>query len=307
MTDHQYIFQGPINQMQLSHCTVYVQGMVQKLTLEDCNVQVSGIVNQRYDMEKRVVIAEPKKTGIEIELSEKRRENSNLRWQVQNLQSETYRLKQENKKLREAAKQPAEVPSDDVLVRRITHLQNELDKEKSAHKKEVDDLKYQYNTALKELNTYNQWHYESVRYEQNLDINDEMFDVLFTFINLFPFTTDGDLAFEFGITKEQVRNIASILKMVKSPEARREAVDYLHRQHRELIERRGGDQGNYAFAKPVEKVGKYGRLIKSYDSIKDAASDNGLCAETIRNHCQDYHKPNKTFTKEGYTFRFKKQ
>jgi hypothetical protein len=142
---------------------------------------------------------------------------------------------------------------------------------------------------------------------QDLAINDEMFDVLFTFINLYPFTSDRDLAFEFGITKAQVKTIANILKMAKSPEARREAADYLQRQHRELIQRRGGDQGNYPDAKPVEKVGKYGRLIKSYDSLKAAARDNGVCAETVRDHCNRYHKANKIFTKDGYTFRFKKK
>ena len=50
---------------------------------------------------------------------------------------------------------------------------------------------------------------------QDLAINDEMFDVLFTFINLYPFTSDRDLAFEFGITKAQVKTIANILKMAK--------------------------------------------------------------------------------------------
>ena len=94
-----------------------------------------------------------------------------------------------------------------------------------------------------------------------------MFDVLFTFINLYPFTSDRDLAFEFGITKAQVKTIANILKMVKSPEARREAADYLQRQQRELIQRRGGDQGNH-FMRPVEKVARNGRVIETYDSVR---------------------------------------
>ena len=97
MTEHKYVFQGPVGQMQLSHCTVYVQGIVQKLTTEDCEVNVTGIVNQRINMNKRVFVAEPPKTNADIELAEKRRENSNLRWQVQQLQSDVHRLKQNNK------------------------------------------------------------------------------------------------------------------------------------------------------------------------------------------------------------------
>ena len=124
---------------------------------------------------------------------------------------------------------------------------------------------------------------------------------------LYPYTPDKDLEFEFGLPADRIRYAAAALGAIKSPEARHEAVDYLQRQHRELIQRRGGDQGNYASAKPVEKVGKYGRLIKSYDSIREAATDNGLCEDTIKGHCIRYHKAKKYFTKEGFTFRFKKQ
>lgn len=191
---------------------------------------------------------------------------------------------------------------DDVLVQRICTLRNELAKEKEAHKKDVDDLNYRVNTILGELNGYRQDYYDANRYAQDLAINDEMFDVLFTFINLYPFTSDRDLAFEFGITKAQVKFIAKILKMTKSPEARREAADYLQRQHRELIQRRGGNQGNH-FTRPVEKVAKNGRVVATYNSVSEAAEMNGFVENTITKHCNGKIKG---YATDGYKYRYKK-
>ena len=198
--------------------------------------------------------------------------------------------------------EPEQEP-DDVLVQRICTLRNELAKEKEAHKKDVDDLNYRIKTILDELNGYRQDYYDANRYAQDLAINDEMFDVLFTFINLYPFTPDRDLAFEFGITKAQVKTIANILKMAKSSEARREAADYLQRQHRELIQRRGGNQGNH-FARPVEKVAKNGRVIATYDSVSEAAEMNGFVEHTITKHCNGKIKG---YATDGYKYRYKKQ
>ena len=196
-----------------------------------------------------------------------------------------------------------ESETDDVLVQRICTLRNELDKEKEAHKKDVDDLNYRVKTILGELNGYRQDYYDANRYAQDLAINDEMFDVLFTFINLYPFTSDRDLAFEFGITKAQVKTIANILKMVKSSEARREAADYLQRQHRELIQRRGGDQGNH-FMRPVEKVARNGRVVATYKSVSEAAEMNNLSHNAINNHCSGKVKG---YSNAGYKYRYKKQ
>ena len=166
MTEHKYVFQGPVGQMQLSHCTVYVQGIVQKLTTEDCEVNVTGIVNQRFDMNKRVFVAEPPKTNADIELAEKRRENSNLRWQVQQLQSEVRQLKQKNKKLIEESKQPAEVPDDDVLVHRIIRLQEQIEKEREAHAKELDDLKAKGDEGWKDKHDKLRKEYDDYKNEQ---------------------------------------------------------------------------------------------------------------------------------------------
>ena len=167
----------------------------------------------------------------------------------------------------------------------------------------MDDLNYRIDTILDELNGYRQDYYDANRYAQDLAINDEMFDVLFTFINLYPFTSDRDLAFEFGITKAQVKTIANILKMAKSPEARREAADYLQRQHRELIQRRGGDQGNH-FMRPVEKVARNGRVVATYKSVSEAAEMNNLSHNAINNHCSGKVKG---YSNAGYKYRYKKQ
>jgi hypothetical protein len=191
---------------------------------------------------------------------------------------------------------------DDVLVQRICTLRSELAKEKESHKKDVDDMNYRIDTILDELNGYRQDYYDANRYAQDLAINDEMFDVLFTFINLYPFTSDRDLAFEFGITKAQVKTIANILKMAKSSEARREAADYLQRQHRELIQRRGGNQGNH-FTRPVEKVAKNGRVIATYNSVSEAAEMNGFVENTITKHCNGKIKG---YATDGYKYRYKK-
>ena len=196
-----------------------------------------------------------------------------------------------------------ESESDDVLVQRICTLRNELDKEKEAHKKDVDDLNYRIDTILDELNGYRQDYYDANRYAQDLAINDEMFDVLFTFINLYPFTSDRDLAFEFGITKAQVKTIANILKMAKSSEARREAADYLQRQQRELIQRRGGNQGNH-YMRPVEKVARNGRVVATYKSVSEAAEMNNLSHNAINDHCSGKVKG---YSNAGYKYRYKKQ
>jgi len=301
MTDHQYVFQGPVGQMQLSHCTVYVQGIVDKLTLDNCDVQVTGIVNHRYDMQKRVVVGEPPKTDAEIELFEKRRENTNLRWQVQSLQSEVHRLKQEIKRLRNAAQQPEPLPDDDVLVQRICSLRDTIDKEREAHAKEIDDLKYRLDVAM-EINTKLRQHNDEVD-RRSQEIADNHIDILATLMAAYPFTPDKDLEFEFGIPVTRIRDTARVLGQIKSPEARAEAREYLQKQHLELIQRRGGDQGNHKpRTRQVEKVDKKGKVLASYKSIVDAANRTGCTSKTIQKYCLS----EKTiYMKEGITFRYK--
>lgn len=302
MTEHKYVFQGPVGQMQLSHCTVYVQGIVQKLTTEDCEVNVTGIVNQRINMNKRVFVAEPPKTNADIELAEKRLENSNLIWQVQQLQSEVHRLKQNNKKMREESKQHTEVPDDDVLVRRIIRLQEQIEKEREAHAKELADLKDRLDTLMEVNASLRQHNDDTDRRSQ--EIADYHIDILATLMAAYPFTTDKDLEFEFGIPVHRIRDTARLLGVIKSPEARAEAREYLQKQHIELIQRRGGDKGNHS-VKQVEKVTKGGRVLATYKSAADAARRTGFGTKTIQTYCKA--KDNKKYTSEGFTFRYKEQ
>lgn len=281
---------GDVDHLDMHGGICYLKGKVGSMT------HYGGIVyDQRHS--DRVEIRESEMSQSLKHYYQKRIEE--LETKVLKLDYERSVLRGRLDKLKETA--PESEP-DDVLVQRICTLRNELDKEKEAHKKDVDDLNYRIDTILGELNGYRQDYYDANRYAQDLAINDEMFDVLFTFINLYPFTSDRDLAFEFGITKAQVKTIANILKMVKSPEARREAADYLQRQHRELIQRRGGDQGNH-FMRPDEKVARNGRVVETYDSVKEAAEANGFVENTITKHCNGKIKG---YATDGYKYRYKK-
>lgn len=303
MTEHKYVFQGPVSSMQLSHCTVYVQGVVEKLTLEDCHVQVSGIVKQRYDIaSKRIFIADPPKPANDNEVRELRREIEELRYNLRISQTHEEQLRTKIIQLKESGLKEPE-PSDDVLVQRIRLLQSTLDVERENHRKEISELKDRLDVAM-EINTKLRQHNDEVD-SRSQNIADNHIDILATMMAAYPFTPDKDLEFEFGIPINRIRETARVLGLIKSPEARREAADYLQRQHRELIQRRGGDQGNHN-TRPVEKVAKYGRLIASYDSVKEAARENGMWPETVRKHCNRYYKPYKEFTKDGFTFRYKK-
>ena len=281
---------GNVEHLDMHGGVCYLKGNVGSMT------HYGGVVyDQRHS--DRVEIRESEMSQQLKRYYQKRIEE--LETKVMKLDYERSVLRGRLDKLKEI--DPEQEP-DDVLVQRICILRNELEKEKEAHKKDVDDLNYRVNTILGELNGYHHDYYDSIIHEQDLAINDEMFDVLFTFINLYPFTSDRDLAFEFGITKVQVKTIAKILKMAKSPEARRDAVDYLQRQHRELIQRRGGNQGNH-FTRPVEKVAKNGRVIATYNSVSEAAEMNGFVENTITKHCNGKIKG---YATDGYKYRYKK-
>ena len=282
---------GNINHLDMHGGICYLKGKVGSMT------HYGGVV---YDQRQsnRMEIRESEMSQQLKRYYQKR--INELETKVMKLDHERSVLRGRLEKLKET--DPEQEP-DDVLVQRICTLRNELAKEKEAHKKDLDDLNYRINTILDELNGNHEYCYDDHRHVQDLAINDEMFDVLFTFINLYPFTSDRDLAFEFGITKAQVKTIANILKMVKSPEARREAVDYLQRQHRELIQRRGGDQGNH-FMRPVEKVARNGRVVATYKSVLEAAEMNNLSHNAINNHCSGKVKG---YSNAGYKFRYKKQ
>lgn len=193
------------------------------------------------------------------------------------------------------------LPEDDVLVAKIEHLQIELDNERKGRKQEVGDLKERLSVAM-EINA--KLRCDTGREAVSQEIADRHVDILASLMALYPFTTDKDLVLEFNIPADRIREVARVLGVVKSPEARREAREYLQRQHVEFIERRGGNQGNFPISKPVEKISRNGRVIQTYDSLKEAEEDTGHAAVTIRNMCKAYDTKRK-YTKEGYTFRFR--
>lgn len=193
------------------------------------------------------------------------------------------------------------LPEDDVLVAKIEHLQIELDNERKGRKQEVDDLKERLSVAL-EINA--KLRCDTGREAVSQEIADRHVDILASLMALYPFTPDNDLVLEFNIPADRIREVARMLGVIKSPEARREAREYLQRQHIEFIERRGGNQGNFPISKSVEKISRNGRVIRTYDTITEAEEDTGHAAGTIRNMCKTYDAKRK-YTKEGYTFRFR--
>ena len=221
---------------------------------------------------------------------------SNLKERLRRSENEVLELRRKDRQ------EESEIPSDDVLVQRIILLRHDLERERQAHAQDVKELKERLDTAL-EINAKLRRHNEE-RDKISQHIADYHVDILATLMALYPFTPDKDLEYEFGIPANRIRDTAKVLGQIKSPEARREAVDYLKRQHIEMIQRRGGDRGNHTNIKVVEKVARNGRVVATFDSAKDAADAYGWTDKTIREYCQDYSKKRR-YTKEGYTFRYK--
>lgn len=282
---------GDVDHLDMHGGICYLKGKVESMT------HYGGVVyDQRHS--NRVEIRESEMSQQLKHYYQKRIEE--LEAKVMKLDHERSVLRGRLDKLKEI--DPEQEP-DDVLVQRICTLRNELAKEKEAHKKDVDDLKDRLDVAM-EVNAGLRHRIDDEE-RKSQEIADRHVDILASLMALYPFTPTEDLSFEFGLPPNRISYVATALKVVKSKDERDQAREYLQKQGLQLVERRGGNQGNYPDAKPVEKVGKYGRLIKSYDSLKAAARDNGLCTKTVRDHCNRYHKANKFFTKEGYTFRFK--
>ena len=231
--------------------------------------------------------------------------NARLSHENSYLNTKLSELRAELEKLRAA--KPEETPPDDVLVMRINHLRLQLETEREAHRKDVEKLKWRIDSLLDEVNNRHRLIYEDETEGHYIGVTDDTLDVLFTLINEYPIATDNDLSEEYGISMASLKYIAKTLRLAKNPEQRREARERLKRHNIDLIERRGGNQGNHSNAIPVDKVGKYGKLLKSYSSMKEAEADCHIAAETIKAHCERYHKGKRYFTKEGFTFRYKVQ
>ena len=163
------------------------------------------------------------------------------RQRISELESRLSRKESECLKLREKlGKQETETPPDDVLVMRIESLEAQLQREREDRKREVDDLKERIDVALEINAKLRKKTAPEIGHSQ--EIADKHVDILASLMALYPFTPDKDLVLEFNIPVDRIRDLARILGVVKSTEARREAVEYLRKQHIEFIQRRGGNQ-----------------------------------------------------------------
>ena len=270
----------------------YIRGNIGSLTLHGGVVydqRPSNRVEFRTDgmTEKERRKYENKIDTLEIKLANSNHEILQLRNNLRELQ----------------AKEDEQTPSDDVLVRRIITLQNELEAEKAAHRKEVEELQYRLDGAL-EVNAKLRMGIKDTDHRSE-EIADKHIDILATLMSLYPFTPDGDLEMEFGLPRNKIKYVAQVLGGVKSKEARQEAVEYLAKQDRELIQRRGGAQPNH-FTKPVEQVAKNGRVINTFVSTTEAMEATGYDQTTVRKYCQRFNnRKERIYTKEGFTFRYK--
>ena len=270
----------------------YIRGNIGSLTLHGGVVydqRPSNRVEFRTDemTEKERRKYENKIDTLEIKLANSNHEILQLRNNLRELQ----------------AKEDEQTTSDDVLVRRIITLQNELEAEKAAHRKEVEELQYRLDGAL-EVNAKLRMGIKDTDHRSE-EIADKHIDILATLMSLYPFTPDGDLEMEFGLPRNKIKYVAQVLGGVKSKEARQEAVEYLAKQDRELIQRRGGAQPNH-FTKPVEQVAKNGRVINTFVSTTEAMEATGYDQTTVRKYCQRFNnRKERIYTKEGFTFRYK--
>ena len=270
----------------------YIRGNIGKLTQHGGVIYDQRPSNRVAFQTERMSDKERKKYESKIDTLEIKLANSN------------HEILQLRNKLRELqAKEDEQTPSDDVLVRRIITLQNELEAEKAAHRKEVEELQYRLDGAL-EVNAKLRMGIKDTDHRSE-EIADKHIDILATLMSLYPFTPDGDLEMEFGLPRNKIKYVAQVLGGIKSKEARQEAVEYLAKQDRELIQRRGGAQPNH-FTKPVEQVAKNGRVINTFVSTTEAMEATGYDQTTVRKYCQRFNnRKERIYTKEGFTFRYK--
>lgn len=139
------------------------------------------------------------------------------------------------------------------------------------------------------------------RHARSQAIADEHVDILATLLSLYPYTPDKQLVYEFGLPQHRIHDVAVTLGLMKSKEARQEAVEYLRRQDRQIVDRRGGDQGNHTNVKPILMISRNGRVRKTFQSAKECHEETGYDSKYIRQICNSKRKK---YTSDGYTFRF---
>ena len=222
-------FHGNIATLEAHGGVFYIYGDVGTI------VQHGGVIYDRRPVNAdRIQIVTDK-------ISEQERERLND--QIRRLQDQLNRSNRECEYLRKKLNgSGSDEPSDNVLLQRIDHLRSQLAKEREAHKKKISELEWRLEAVTDIANGRNERIYEDETNSHQVAFTDDSFDVLFTLINEFPIGNDIDMAEELGISVSTLRYIAKILRLAKSPEARREAKERLRRHGIEMIERRGGDQ-----------------------------------------------------------------
>lgn len=299
MTDHKYVFQGPVGQMQLSHCQVWVQGVVDKLSLEDCEMQLNGIVNHRYNVSReKVVVVDPPKPASDEELRR-------LRQRIEDLENKLSISQIEVRQLRAKAKEPKTSDTDKQQQTKIKKLENEIIRTRNENLNTIGVLRDEVD-ALKIVNRELSAKLAKAQrdIESGMAANfDKQMDTFATIMAAFPFTPTDKLAKEFEVSSIRIIRDAEMCGVEKSTELRAEAKDYLARQGLKLDDDRGGDQGNH-FMRPVEKVARNGRVVATYKSVSEAAETNNLSHNAINNHCSGKVKG---YSNAGYKYRYKKQ
>jgi len=222
-------FTGDIDSLVAHGGVFYIYGNVGSM------VQHGGITYDRRPVNAdRIQIVTDK-------ISEQERERLND--QIRRLQNQLNRSNRECEYLRKKLNDSGnDEPSDNVLVQRIDLLRSQLAKEREAHKKKIDELEWRLNAVTDIANGRNERIYEDETKIHHVTVPDDSFDVLFTLINEYPIRNDVDMSEELGVSISTLRYIAKVLRLAKSPEARRKAKERLRRHGIEMIERRGGDK-----------------------------------------------------------------
>ena len=230
-----YNLSGGVNSISNAD-VVYANGGVYYLKGNIGSLHINGgiIYDQRQVKTDRVQIVADKMSDQERE-----RLNDKLR----RLQDLLDRSNRDNEYLRKKLNESdSDEPNDNVLVQRIDQLRSQLAKEREAHRKQIDELEWRLKAVTDIANGRNKRIYEDETNGHPVAVTDASFDVLFTLINEYPISNDVDMAEELGISVSTLRYIAKVLRLAKSPEARREARERLRRHGIDMIERRGGDQ-----------------------------------------------------------------
>lgn len=246
--DDLHIYSGVVQQVTCMGDVYMHGGVVNTMEVQgDCK-QTGGVINRRIQQSVAQTIyhqSEPKviyRDRVVYKDMVVYRNHTVYRDNPGQL-TEIFNLRRENERLRQALKEREEQqPSDDILISKIHRLEDQLTKERDQHQKEIDELEWRLKAVTDIANGRNERIYEDETQCPPIAVPDDSLDVLFTLINEYPIANDRDMTEEMGISITTLRYIAKVLRLVKSPEARRKAKERLRRHGIEMIERRGGDQ-----------------------------------------------------------------